>query len=88
VSLVRTLARLTERRQFVTLADLQRVASRPSARLPLEGLADLVEAAVADSLILKDRRTFYDRKLGTFSDAWVYRVNVRHPFAASLYGDS
>ena len=84
VALVRTLVRLAERHQFVTFADLERAAARPSSRLPLDGLADLLAAAVADSLVLQDRRTFYDRKTATFSSAWVYRVNIRHPLAAAL----
>lgn len=86
--LVRALDRLCDRRQHVTLADLQRVADRPTSRLPAEGLADLVAAAVADSLVLQDRRTFYDRKTGTSSVAWVYRVNVRHPLAARLLDEA
>jgi len=74
--------RLGRRRQYVTFADLERAAARPSARLPTEGLAELVEAAVADSLLLKDLRTFYDRATGQLSNAWVYRVNPRHPLVA------
>ncbi len=41
-----------------------------------------MEAAVAESLLLKDLRTFFDRKTGAFSDHWVYRVNPRHPLVA------
>lgn len=88
VLLVRALDRLSERRPYVTLADLERVAARPTSRLPADGLADLVAAAVADSLVLQDRRAFYDRKTGTTTDAWVYRVNVRHPLAATLLDDA
>jgi hypothetical protein len=86
--LVRALDRLSDRSPYVTLADLEKVASRPSSRLAAEGLADLVAAAVAESLVLQDRRTFYDRKTGTTSAAWVYRVNVRHPLAAALLDDA
>jgi len=85
--LVRLLDRLGDRQAFVTLADLQAAARRPSSRLPADGLAELVEAAVHDSVLLKDVRTFYDRATGTYSQAWVYRVNVRHPVAAQLLTD-
>jgi hypothetical protein len=77
------IARLSQRRQFVTLADIERAATR-SSRLPQDGLADLVDGAVAESVLLKDLRTFYDRTSGTFSDQWVYRVNPRHPLVAAL----
>ena len=79
--------RLSERRPFVTYADIERVAARPSSRLALDGLAAAIDAAVSDSLLLKDLRTFYDRKSGQFSDAWVYRVNPRHPLVADLLAD-
>jgi hypothetical protein len=81
--LVRLVDRLGRRRQFVTLADIEQAAQR-SPRLTQEGLADLVEGAVAESILLKDLRTFYDRASDTVADAWVYRVNPRHPFAAAL----
>jgi hypothetical protein len=83
-ALVALVERLGRRRQFVTFADLERAAARPSSRLALDGLAALVEAAVAESLLLKDLRTFYDRKSEQVSDAWVYRVNPRHPLAADM----
>jgi hypothetical protein len=53
-------------------------------------LAGLVEGAVAESILLKDLRTFFDRKSGTFAERWVYRVNPRHPLVAALLesGDS
>ncbi len=86
--LVRALDRLSDRSPYVTLADLEKVAARPSSRLPAEGLTELLAAAVAESLVLQDRRTFYDRKAGTTSSAWVYRVNVRHPLAAALLEDA
>jgi hypothetical protein len=43
-----------------------------------------VDDAVAESLLLKDLRTFYDRTSGEFSERWVYRVNSRHPLVADL----
>jgi hypothetical protein len=86
-ALVRLVDRLGQRRQFVTLVDVERAAQR-SARFPQQGLAELVETAVAESILLKDLRTFYDRASGTFSDAWVYRVNPRHPLVAALFEDS
>ena len=85
--LIRIVARLGERRPFVTLQDVERAAARASSRLALDGLADLVEGAVAESMLLKDLRTFFDRKAGTFSEAWVYRVNPRHPVVADLLAD-
>jgi len=85
--LVRLIERLSRRSQYVTLLDVERAASRPSSRLALDGLADLLEAAVVESLLLKDLRTFYDRKTGGFSEQWVYRVNPRHSLAAALLDD-
>ena len=43
---------------------------------------------MADSLLLKDLRTFFDRKTGAYSDHWVYRVNPRHPLVADLLADA
>ncbi len=78
--LVRLLARLEERAQHVTLADLEREAARRRTRaLPPEQVAPLVEAAVADLLILPDRRLFLDRATRTLEPRSVYRVNRRHP---------
>ncbi len=85
--LIRVVERLGERRQYVTFEDVERAASRASSPLPPEGLADLVEGAVAESILLKDRRTFYDRKSSVFSDHWVYRVNPRHLLVAHLLAD-
>ncbi|MCC7372706.1 MAG: hypothetical protein IT306_30120 [Chloroflexi bacterium] len=84
LALVEVVDRLGDRLPLVTLADIEQAAARPSSRLPLDGLADLVAAAVEESLLLKDLRTFYDRASGSTSDAWVYRVNARHPVAAQL----
>lgn len=80
--LARVVQRLGDRRQYVTFRDIEHAAARTSSRLSPDGLADLVEGAVAESMLLKDLRTFFDRKTGTFSDAWVYRVNPRHPLVA------
>ena len=55
--------------------------------LPFESpdeLFVLVDAAVNDSLLLKDLRTFFDRQTGTHDEVWVFRVNARHPLAAKL----
>jgi hypothetical protein len=82
-ALVRLVERLGRRRQFVTLADVER-AARPSSRLSEADLPALVEGAVAESILLKDLRTYYDRKSGEFSERWVYRVNPRHPLVAAL----
>jgi hypothetical protein len=82
-ALVRLMERLGRRRQFVTLADVER-AARPSSRLSEADLPTLVEGAVAESVLLKDLRTFYDRKTGALSEHWVYRVNPRHPLVAAL----
>jgi hypothetical protein len=84
VLLARLVDRLSERLQFVTFEEIEKAAARPSSRLATDGLAALVEGAVADSLLLKDLRTFYDRRTGTFTEQWVYRVNVRHPLVAPI----
>lgn len=86
--LVRIVERLGSRRQYVTFQDIERAAARASSRLPVEGLAALVEGAVAESMLLKDLRTFFDRKTGGFSEQWVYRVNPRHPLVAKLLTDT
>ena len=84
LDLVRIVERLGRRRQYVTLQDIERAGARASLRLPVEGLATLVEGAVAESMLLKDLRTFFDRRTGAFSEQWVYRVNPRHPLVADL----
>ena len=86
--LVRVVERLGSRRQYVTFEDVERACAPASSRLPREGLVELVEGAVAESLLLKDLRTFFDRKAGAFSERWVYRVNPRHPLAADLLAES
>ena len=81
-ALVRLLARLEEHMPHVTLADLEREAARRRTQtLPLEQIAPLVEAAVADMLVLTDRRLFLDRATRTLAPRSVYRVNRRHPLA-------
>jgi hypothetical protein len=82
--LVRVVERLSLRRQHVTFQDIEKASARASSRLPLAELSTLVEGAVAESMLLKDLRTFFDRKSGEFSEQWVYRVNPRHPLVAEL----
>jgi hypothetical protein len=83
-ALIRVVERLGTRRQFVTFEDIEKASARASLRLAPEGLADLVEGAVVESILLKDRRTFFDRKTATLTERWVYRVNPRHPLVADL----
>ena len=79
-SLARLVARLERRSSFVTLADIEQAAARrPTAILPPDAVAALVEAAVDEALLLADRRTFFDRATMTFEDHYVYRANRRHP---------
>ena len=79
-ALVRLLARLEERAPHVTLADLERAAARRRTRsLPADRVAALVEAAVADMLILTDRRLVLDRAPRRLEPRSVYRLNRRHP---------
>jgi hypothetical protein len=87
LDLVRIVDRLGDRRQYVTFHDIEKASSRASSRLPPDGLAGLIEAAVADSLLFKDLRTFFDRKTGAFSEHWVYRVNPRHLLVSGLLAD-
>ena len=86
--LARVVQRLGDRRQYVTFRDIEQAAARSSSRLLPEGLAELIEGAVAESMLLKDLRTFFDRKTGAFSEAWVYRVNPRHPLVTDLLAES
>lgn len=79
---MRLLARLELRSAFVTLADIERaVARRPARSLATEEIAHIVESAVAERVLLADRRTFFDRASKSFADRYVYRVNRRHPLA-------
>ena len=82
--LVRVVERLGRRRQYVTFQDIEKASARAPSRLPLDGLTALVDGAVAESMLLKDLRTFFDRTSGAFSEQWVYRVNPRHPLVAAL----
>jgi hypothetical protein len=83
--LVLIVERLSHRRQYVTFQDIEKASARASSRLSLDDLSGLVERAVAESMLLKDLRTFFDRKTGKFSERWVYRVNPRHPAVAELF---
>jgi hypothetical protein len=82
--LARIVERLSRRRQYVTFADVEKAVSRTPSLSPADRLVELVDDAVAESLLLKDLRTFYDRTSGEFSERWVYRVNPRHPLVADL----
>jgi hypothetical protein len=82
--LVRVVERLSRRRQYVTFQDIEQASARASSRLLADRLSSLVDGAVAESMLLKDLRTFFDRKSGAFSEHWVYRVNPRHPLVAGL----
>ena len=70
------------------MADIVKGAAKgPSgalARLSADAVVEMVEAAVDDSLLLKDLRTFFDRQTGVHNEVWVYRVNARHKIAAQL----
>lgn len=86
--LVLAVERLSRRRQYVTFADIGGASERAGSRLEPADLSELVESAVAESILFKDRRTFFDRKTGGFSEHWVYRVNPRHPLVADLFDES
>ena len=79
-ALARLVARLERRLALVTLPDIESAASRRrSASLPPERVAELVESAVAEQLLLTDRRTFFQPDGPSFEDRAVFRVNRRHP---------
>ena len=79
-ALARLVARLELRSDFVTLDDIQRAAGRrPNASLPPGHIGELVARAVAEQLLLTDRRTFLEPAAMTFEDRAVFRVNRRHP---------
>lgn len=79
-ALVRLITRLERRSALITFGDIERAAMRrSSAVLPPGDIAALVESAVADELVLVDRRTYFDRTSQSYSDGYVYRVNRRHP---------
>ena len=88
LELARLVDRLGDRHPAVTMT----VIVQAIGRTPIRGLSKLspdelfvlVDAAVSDSLLLKDLRTFFDRQTGTHDEVWVFRVNARHPLAAKL----
>ena len=77
--LARLVARLERDGDPVTLDDILAAGRRSMRTVPPEELTRLVEDALGDSLLLKDRRTFFDRRARSLSVEWVYRVNPRHP---------
>ena len=80
LALARLVARLERRAPYVTLADVERAAARrPTATLPPDQVAALVQAALDDLLLLSDRRTIFEPADQTFHDEDIYRVNRRHP---------
>ena len=58
---------------------------RPTAALQPDHVPALVEAAVNELLLFKDRRTFFDRVTRTFTETYVYRVNRRHPLVRGAF---
>jgi hypothetical protein len=80
--------RLERDGDLVTLDDILAAGRRSMRTVSPEELARLVEEAVADSLLLKDRRIFFDRQDRSLTVDWVYRVNSRHPLLQDdLAGD-
>lgn len=86
--LARLVARLEDRLAFVTLDEIVAGARRGLPTVPSTEVPVLVEAAVAESLLLKDLRTFFDRRDGSFEDHWIYRLNSRHPIGRELLAES
>jgi hypothetical protein len=80
--------RLEGRQPFVTLDEIVAAGRRGLPSVPAESMPGLVEAAVAESLLLKDLRTFFDREARTFEQLWVYRLNPRHPIGRDLLDSS
>src|SRR4051794_25822871 len=85
-ALARLVLRLEDRLVFITLDEIVAARPRSLADLSAEEISGLVEAAVAESLLLKDFRTFFDRNAGTFEQHWIYRLNPRHPIGSELLG--
>jgi hypothetical protein len=83
-ALARLVLRLEDRQAFVTLEDIVAGGRRSLAAVAPEEIAGLVEAAVIESLLLKDLRTFFDRNERSFDERWVYRLNPRHPIGRDL----
>jgi hypothetical protein len=86
--LARAVMRLEVRLAFVTLDKIVTSARRALPNVPAEDVRGLVEAAVLESLLLKDLRTFFDRRDQSFEDHWVYRVNPRHPIGRELLDEA
>jgi hypothetical protein len=86
--LARLVARLEERLSFVTLDEIVAGARRSIPSVPSDQIPALVDAAAAESLLLKDLRTFFDRRDGSFEDHWIYRLNPRHPIGRELLAES
>jgi hypothetical protein len=86
--LARLVLRLEERLAFVTLDEIVGGARRAFPTVLADAIPGLVEAAVTESLLLKDLRTFFDRRDGSFEDHWVYRVNPRHPIGRELLNEA
>ena len=80
IVLARLVARLEERAPYVTLADIEHGATR-RRRVSLRpgSVAGLVDAALGEMLLLRDRRTIFEPTSQTFRVADLYRVNRRHP---------
>jgi hypothetical protein len=86
--LARLVARLEDRLAFVTLDEIVAGARRALPNVPADEIAALVESAVAESLLLKDLRTFFDRRDQSFEDQWIYRLNPRHAIGRELLAES
>jgi len=80
--------RLELQQAFVTLDDIMHAARRSLRAVPPDDLPGLVEAAVQESILLKDLRTFLDRQSATFEERWVYRTNPRHPLVRRTLVDA
>jgi len=88
LALARLVDRLEQRLAFVTLDAIVAGARRRLPGLAADEVAALVEAAVVESLLLKDLRTFFDRRDQTFEERWVYRLNPRHAIGRQVLADA
>ena len=86
--LARLVARLEDRPAFVTLDEIVAGARRSLPNVPVNEIDALVESAVAESLLLKDLRTFFDRRDQSFEDQWIYRLNPRHAIGRELLAET
>ena len=86
--LARLVATLEQDGGFVTLDDILTAGRRAMRSTAADALSALVAEAVADSLLLKDRRTFFDRRDASIETEWVYRTNPRHPHVRDALGGS